>query len=50
MSLKMDIPIAAESVLTVAGHSNTRLMALLIQSRSHALAQQLISSPKALQQ
>lgn len=50
ISLNIDIQIAAESVLTVASHSNTQLVALFIQSCSHALAQWLISSPKALQQ
>lgn len=39
ISLNIDIQIAAESVLIVASHSNTQLVALFIQSWSHALAQ-----------
>lgn len=50
MSLNIDIQIAAKSIFIVASHSNTQLVALFIQSCSHALAQHLISTPKALQQ
>lgn len=50
ISLNIDIQIGAKSIFIVASHSNTQLMALFIQSCSHALAQHLISAPKALQQ
>lgn len=50
VSINIDIHIAAKSVLIVASLSNSQPVALLIQSCRHALAQEIISPPKALQQ